>query len=323
MEQYKHFKKRRLLGCGTYGKVYIVKDEYCEKGNSLKALKEFTSEKDLGCISPSTIREIAILKELNKIGHLNIVRLEQVLRENDKISVVYEHMKMDLKDLLDKNAKPDRRVGLPLQITKSYALQLFRGLDFLHSHSVMHRDLKPANILVDKTGQLKIADFGMAKSFSIPNRSLSNEVVTLWYRAPEIMLGKSRYDFMIDIWSVGCIVFEMAVGEVLFQGDCEIDQLFQVFQLLGTPDFKNWPNLDEYDNYSPLLPNFPGSEFPFNEVIFQLDQVLQVCSFFLVRVFFLKIALEIDPSKRATAAAILECDILRRATIAPVNRLVF
>lgn len=114
--------------------------------------------------------------------------------------------------------------------------QLLQGLAYCHAHRVIHRDLKPQNLLVTDDGVIKLADFGLARPVTIPSRCYTHEVVTMWYRAPEILLGTRLYSTGIDIWSLGCIFSEMATTKPLFSGDSEIDQLFNIFRKLGTPN---------------------------------------------------------------------------------------
>jgi len=116
---------------------------------------------------------------------------------------------------------------------------------------VLHRDLKPQNILVSKQGALKIADFGLARTFGIPVKSFANEVVTLWYRPPDILLGSTNYSTSIDIWSIGCIFAEMVTGKCLFMGSSAPDQLIKIFQVTGTPDPDKWPGLSDLSEWKP------------------------------------------------------------------------
>ena len=119
---------------------------------------------------------------------------------------------------------------------QSYLRQLLDGIAYCHDHRVLHRDLKPQNLLIDNKGCIKLADFGLARAFGLPMRAYTHEVITLWYRAPEILLGGKTYDMAVDVWGLGCIFAEMLTKHPLFPGDSEIDQLFRIFRTLGTPD---------------------------------------------------------------------------------------
>uniref|UniRef100_A0A8C9G3H7 mitogen-activated protein kinase n=1 Tax=Pavo cristatus TaxID=9049 RepID=A0A8C9G3H7_PAVCR len=133
--------------------------------------------------------------------------------------------------------------------------QILRGLAYCHRRKVLHRDLKPQNLLINEKGELKLADFGLARAKSVPTKTYSNEVVTLWYRPPDVLLGSSEYSTQIDMWGVGCIFFEMASGRPLFPGSTVEDELHLIFRLLGTPCQETWPGIsssDEFRNY-----NFP------------------------------------------------------------------
>ena len=133
---------------------------------------------------------------------------------------------------------------------QSYLKQLLLGIAYCHSHRVLHRDLKPQNLLIDRNNNaLKLADFGLARAFGIPIRTYTHEVVTLWYRAPEILLGSKHYSTPVDVWSIGCIFSEMSNQRPLFPGDSEIDQLYKIFQMLGTPDEENWPEVSHLPDY--------------------------------------------------------------------------
>ncbi|SBT37324.1 protein kinase 5 [Plasmodium ovale wallikeri] len=138
--------------------------------------------------------------------------------------------------------------GLESVTAKSFLLQLLNGIAYCHEHRVLHRDLKPQNLLINREGELKIADFGLARAFGIPVRKYTHEVVTLWYRAPDVLMGSKKYSTPIDIWSVGCIFAEMVNGRPLFPGVSETDQLMRIFKILGTPNSKNWPNLKGLDD---------------------------------------------------------------------------
>ena len=142
--------------------------------------------------------------------------------------MVFEFLDLDLKKYMDNVA--DQSEGLGADIVMKFTYQLVRGIYFCHAHRVLHRDLKPQNLLIDKEGNLKLADFGLARAFGIPLRTSTHEVVTLWYRAPEVLLGSRHYNTAIDMWSVGCIFAEMAMRTPLFPGDSEIDEIFRIFR---------------------------------------------------------------------------------------------
>ncbi|KAK2718713.1 hypothetical protein QYM36_005894 [Artemia franciscana] len=209
------------------------------------------SRKEAEGVPSTAIREIAVLRELK---HVNVVRLLDVVHADQRIYMVFEYLTQDLKKLLDSNPK-----GLPVPLVKSYTWQILNGLSYCHRHRVLHRDLKPQNILIDTEGGVKLADFGLARVFAFPFRTYTHEVITLWYKGPEILLGAKIYTMAVDLWSVGCIFAEMLRSRALFPGDSEIDQLFRVFRTLGTPDESNWEQITELPDYKPTFPKWPPS----------------------------------------------------------------
>lgn len=138
--------------------------------------------------------------------------------------------------------------------------QILRGMAFCHALGVMHRDMKPQNLLVDRHGTLKIADFGLARAFIVPIREYTHEVVTLWYRAPEILLGQRQYSPAVDIWSIGAIFVEMINKRPLWPGDSEIDELFRIFRTLGTPTEQMWPGVTSLPDYKSSFPKWPANK---------------------------------------------------------------
>ncbi|CAN8019638.1 unnamed protein product, partial [Ixodes persulcatus] len=141
-------------------------------------------------------------------------------------------------------------------LLQSYLKQILEGILFCHRRRVLHRDLKPQNLLIDQKGNIKLADFGLARAFGIPIRVYTHEIVTLWYRAPEVLLGSPRYSTPIDIWSIACIFVEMINKRPLFHGDSEIDQLFRIFRTLGTPTEDTWPGVAKLPDYKSSFPNW-------------------------------------------------------------------
>lgn len=244
MERYERVSK---IGEGTYGVVYKA----CDRTNGrMLALKQIRLEQEEEGVPSTAIREISLLKELN---HENIVSLEDVIHEEKKLYLVFEFLDLDLKKHMDANSQAYRD---PLLI-KKYLFQMLEGIAYCHSHRILHRDLKPQNLLIDRaTNTLKLADFGLARAFGIPVRQYTHEVITLWYRAPEILLGSKHYSTPVDLWSIGCIFAEMVNQKPLFAGDSEIDELFKIFQVLGTPDEESWPSVTQLPEYNPVFPKW-------------------------------------------------------------------
>merc|ERR1719421_2518099 len=198
---------------------------------------------------PSTaIREIAILKELS---HANVVKLYDVFCKPGKLVLVFEYLENDLKKYMK-----SMNMRLTPGTIKNFAWQLVRGVEFCHSTRIIHRDLKPQNLLIDSRLRLKIADFGLARAFQTPVPKYTHEVITVWYRPLEILLGSKLYSIPVDLWGVGCIFAEMATGAPLFAGDSEIDTAFKIFQKLGTPTEAMWPGLSELPDFKPTFPKW-------------------------------------------------------------------
>ncbi|XP_063239591.1 cyclin-dependent kinase 1 isoform X2 [Bacillus rossius redtenbacheri] len=242
-----NFQKIEKIGEGTYGVVYKAKNK---KTGEMVAMKKIRLENEDEGVPSTAIREISLLKELQ---HPNIVRLEDVLMEEPRLYLIFEFLSMDLKRYLDQLG-PGKY--LDAERTRSFLYQVVRAILFCHQRRVLHRDLKPQNLLVGSDGVIKVADFGLGRAFGIPVRIYTHEVVTLWYRAPEVLLGATRYSCPVDMWSIGCIFSEMASKRPLFQGDSEIDQLFRIFRVLRTPTEKLWPGVSKLPDYKASFPNW-------------------------------------------------------------------
>ncbi|CAD5115689.1 DgyrCDS4640 [Dimorphilus gyrociliatus] len=231
------YKKLEKLGEGTYATVY--------KGQSLVtdavvALKEIRLEHEEG--APCTaIREISLLRDLK---HANIVTLHDIIHTDQCLTLVFEYVEKDLKLYMD-----DCGGILNIWNVKLFLFQLLRGLAYCHARRILHRDLKPQNLLINETGELKLADFGLARAKSFPIKTYSNEVVTLWYRPPDVLLGSTEYSTPIDMWGVGCIFFEMVCGRPLFPGSSPEDQLTMIFKLLGTPTEATWTGVSTNEEF--------------------------------------------------------------------------
>lgn len=201
-------------------------------------------------IPPTALREVSLLQMLSQ--SLYVVRLLGVEHVDTNknggtkanLYLVFEYLDTDLKKFIDSHRKGANPKPLAPTLVKNFLYQLCNGVAHCHSHGVLHRDLKPQNLLLDKDrGVLKIADLGLGRSFTVPLKSYTHEIVTLWYRAPEVLLGTTHYSTAVDMWSVGCIFAEMVRRQALFPGDSEFQQLLHIFRLLGTPGEKQWPGV--------------------------------------------------------------------------------
>ncbi|XP_046846590.1 cyclin-dependent-like kinase 5 isoform X2 [Xenia sp. Carnegie-2017] len=236
------YEKLEKIGEGTYGTVFKAKSK---ETHEIVALKRVRLDDDDEGVPSSALREICLLKELR---HRNIVRLHDIMISEKKLTLVFEYCDQDLKKYFD-----SCQGEVDANIVKSLMYQLLRGLAFCHANNVLHRDLKPQNLLLNKDGELKLADFGLARPFGIPVRCYSAEVVTLWYRPPDVLMGAKIYTTSIDMWSAGCIFAELSNGgRPLFPGSDVDDQLRKIYKILGSPNEEYWPGmtkLPEYKDY--------------------------------------------------------------------------
>ncbi|KAI3706097.1 hypothetical protein L1987_76352 [Smallanthus sonchifolius] len=254
------FEKLEQIGEGTYGQVYMAKEL---KTGEIVALKKIRMDNEKEGFPITAIREIKILK---KLQHENVIKLKEIVtspgpevdehgksaghKYKGSIYMVFEYMDHDLTGLAD---RPGLRFTIP-QI-KCYMKQLLTGLHYCHVNQVLHRDIKGSNLLIDNEGNLKLADFGLARSYSTDIKgNLTNRVITLWYRPPELLLGATIYGPFVDMWSVGCIFAELLHGKPILTGKNEPEQLHKIFELCGSPDEVNWPGVSRipwYNKYKP------------------------------------------------------------------------
>ncbi|KAG0064759.1 Cyclin-dependent kinase 10 [Linnemannia elongata] len=239
------FEKLNKVGEGTYGVVYRAKDK---KTNEIVALKRIRMERENDGLPISSLREIKLLKTLR---HDNVVLVKDVAVGNDldQIFLVMEYCEQDMAALMDNVKKP----YTPAEV-KCLMLQLLKGIEYCHDHFVIHRDLKLSNLLLNSQGILKIADFGLARSFGLPSRPMTPKVVTLWYRAPELLFGDLNYTTAVDMWSAGCIFGELLKHAPLLPGKVEKQQVDLIIDLLGTPHEKIWQGFNKLPMSTIKLP---------------------------------------------------------------------
>lgn len=255
------YTKGEKLGEGTYGSVYQARDKVTGRIVALKRVKEKTFERE--GMPQTSLREVALLR---KLQHPHIVSLVEVVvgSKLDSIFLVFEYCSFELAQLVD--TLPS---AFPLCEIKCVVKQLLEALAHLHANGVMHRDLKLSNLLLSDEGNVKLCDFGLAREYYAPSKgeresSYTPRVVTLWYRAPELLFGATRYGPSVDLWSVGCILGELLLHRPLLPAQNEVKQLEMICELLGTPTSAIWPDLDCLPHYPQLKDGLP--EQPYNDL---------------------------------------------------------
>ncbi|XP_067634450.1 cyclin-dependent kinase 10 isoform X1 [Eurosta solidaginis] len=281
------FEKLNRIGEGTYGIVYRARDT---RNNDVVALKKVRMDQEKDGLPISGLREIMILKACN---HENIVNLRDVVvgKSLESIFLVMDYCEQDLASLLDNMAQPFSESEV-----KCIILQVLHGLEYMHSRYIIHRDLKVSNLLMTDKGCVKIADFGLARLFGEPATPMTPQVVTLWYRSPELLLGSTTQTTAVDMWAVGCILGELLSHKPLLPGSTELGQLDLIIELLGTPSENIWPEFPKM----PALENFTLKQQPYNNLKPKF-QYLTAAGLRLLNFLFMY-----DPKKRATAEECLQ-----------------
>ncbi|CUM62814.1 uncharacterized protein PRCAT00000372001 [Priceomyces carsonii] len=235
------YSKERKVGEGTYAVVYLGKQLTSGRRVAIKEIKTGLFKDGLDM---SAIREVKYLQELK---HQNVIELVDVYSANSNLNLILEFLPYDLEMLIK-----DTSVVFNASDIKSWLLMTLRGIHHCHRCFILHRDLKPNNLLLSPDGHLKIADFGLARSLGNMNEDLSSNVVTRWYRAPELLFGAKHYTEAIDIWSIGIIFAELMLRTPYLPGKDDIDQLDVTFRALGTPTEQMWPNVSNLPLYNAL-----------------------------------------------------------------------
>lgn len=254
-----------FISSGTYGRVYKALGKKGQAGEF--AIKKFKPDKEgeqvqYTGISQSAIREMSLCSEL---GHANVIKLIEIILEDKCIYMVFEYAEHDLLQIIHHHTQQPRHPIAPSAV-RSIMFQLLNGCQYLHSNWVMHRDLKPANIMVTAAGEVKIGDLGLARRFDKPLHSLfsgDKVVVTIWYRAPELLLGSRHYTPAVDMWAVGCIFAELLSLRPIFKGEeakmdskktvpFQRNQMQKIVDIMGMPTKERWPFLASMPEYSQL-----------------------------------------------------------------------
>lgn len=281
------YAKLNFIGEGQFAVVYKAKDKETGREVAIKKIKIGNKQEAMDGVNRTALREIKILQELH---HENVIALLDVFGKESVISLVFEIMETDLEQILQ-----ERKIYMSFAHIKSYILMTLKGLEYLHNNWILHRDLKPNNLLLDKNNILKIADFGLARTFGSPSRVYSHQVVTRWYRAPELLYGSRMYGTGVDIWAVGCILAELFKREPLFPGNGDLDQLDKIITVLGTPTEKTWHGVTE-------LPDF----VEFNEVSEGQPFVDKFSALQQDAIEILESMLRLNPNDRCTCTEALQ-----------------
>lgn len=285
------YKKIKKIGEGTYGIVYKGINKETGKIVAIKKIRPLNEDEG---IPATTIREIVLLKSLK---HPNIIDLIEIIHKNDSIYLIFEYMKTDLKKILDNNTS--NKILFNYNQILYISKQLLEGIYYCHSKNIFHRDIKPQNILINNDLRVKLGDFGLARAASNPLKCYTKEIITLWYRPPELLLGATYYDSSVDIWSIGCIMYELYTNRPLFPGESEIDQINKIFSVFGIPKNEDWNNVENLKNYNTT--NFTLT----------LSQPFLLIKHNEFKDILLKM-LKYDPIKRINAKELLKYDLFSK-----------
>eukprot|EP00866_Antonospora_locustae_P002100 jgi/Antlo1/2100/350 len=285
------YHKIEKIGEGTYGVVYKAREK---RTGRIVALKKIRLNDENEGVPATTIREVSLLKTLK---HSTIVNLETVLYKENKMYLAMEYLDLDLRKYIDSMRRSNKTV--PDDVLRHFVQQILTAVDYCHSRAVLHRDLKPQNILVGRDMRLKLADFGLGRSIGIPLRTYTHDIVTLWYRPPELLLGAKHYSEAVDVWSAAAIIAELVLLVPMFQGDSEVDQIYKIFKILGTPNESTWTGMQDLPGFRMDLPRWGGVN---------LKEILRCCDDLIDMI---RKMLTYDPAERLSARRALKHEYLR------------
>ena len=315
------YRRVSRLGEGTFGDVTLAVDRFTGAHVAVKSVRIMQRERD--GIPRAVFRELEALRQLQSCSHGCVVDLLDYYPDETNLCLVFEYLPTNLGDVIQRAEH-----HLPVQHFKAFSWMLFDALSHCHAANIIHRDIKPQSkslarvpqkcphplihspthfathtpdLLISAGGQLKLGDFGLARPFDAASRqSLSHQVSTRWYRAPELLFASRHYDLAVDVWSAGAVLAELLALHPLFPGNNDIDQIYRVFQVMGSPSPESWPGAEALPDFSKIsFPNLPPVDFR-----------LLMPHAGPADVAFLRTLLVMDPARRATAADARDCAYL-------------
>jgi len=285
-DKLRRYEKIDFLGEGQFATVFKALDKETGQIVAVKKIKMGSRAEAEDGINRTALREIKLLQELH---HPNVISLMDVFGHKSNVSLVFDFMDTDLEIIIK-----DTELVLRPSDVKAYTLMTLKGLEYLHMNWILHRDLKPNNLLVTSAGVLKLGDFGLAKYYGSPNRIYTHQVVTRWYRAPELLFGAQMYGAGVDVWAVGCIMAELLLRIPFLAGDSDLDQLTKIFTALGTPTDETWKDVSSLGSFVKFK-HFPGTPLQ-NIFTAASDSLLEVLAQMMT----------LDPSKRGSCSSLLQ-----------------
>eukprot|EP01041_Mallomonas_annulata_P004247 gene4247-8443_t len=273
---------------GTEGTCYQVYSRSQRRDYALKRARVYPDNEG---VPYYMMRELSALK---KVSHPNICELQLIHLRDFKLYLLFPYIEHTLHDFLNPSGEPNSGRALRKTHVHNIMKQLLDAVSHIHRRGIMHRNLKPKHVLLipgPENAQVKLADFALVRILGHPSKKFTTEVITLWYRPPEILMGQKEYSASVDMWSLGCIFAEMLQGRPLFTGLCEIDQLFQIFFKMGTPTPNTWQGFT-------AMPHYQDSIFP----IWHASQLRgQVGNANEIEFDFLSRCLRFEPMNRISA----------------------